>query len=237
MMVLREGLSDAGYLDYLWHIEPPDTMLHRDLGEWPAPWTAAADKYVRLCAVDSRPVQQQSNAGLRSADIVFTGSATLANEVPFLSFIEAEDILKIVDVVLVGNKRHAALSRPRSRYVAPLTPVEERIDELILEEHGLEDLLLERRQQAEWLKQALGSHWDIHLPQPFIGFDLDDGLFVASWQSDSECNTLTIDAMAHTGWYDPWPASESDNPMPGEVDLDTEEAWERLRTALTITKP
>ena len=86
--------------------------------------------------------------------------------------------------------------------------------------------------KALWLKQAMASYWAPHLPQPFIGFDLGDGLFVASWQSDSECNTLTIDAKDRRGWYDPWPATEADNPMPEEVDLEAEETWERLRSAL-----
>ena len=124
-----------------------------------------------------------------------------------------------------------------NRYLTPQTPVAERIGELILEEQGHEGLLLDRKQQAEWLKQVMASYWDIHLPQPFIGFDLDEGLFIASWQSDSECNTLTIDAKERKAWYDPWPASESDNPMPGELDLETEEAWDRLRSALTTTRP
>ena len=140
-------------------------------------------------------------------------------------------------VALSTSKGRAAVRRSRSRYLAPETPVAERIDELILAEQGREDVLLDRRQQAKWLKQAMASHWDLHLPQPFIGFDLDDGLFIASWQSDSECNTLTIDAGERKGWYDPWPAGEDDNPIPEEIDLDTEEAWQRLRTALTTIRP
>ena len=120
----------------------------------------------------------------------------------------------------------------QGRYLAPLTPVSERLDELILEEQGDEDLLLDRQQQVTWLKQAMAQHWGIHLPQPFIGFDLEDGFFIASWQSDNECNTLTIDARQRIGWYDPWPASEDLNPMPEEVDLEAKETWERLRSAL-----
>ena len=237
-MVLHEWPPDTVYSGCLRYVEPWDTKLRHDLDEWPAPWTAAGDQVARLCAVDSRPVQQQSNASLRSAGIVSTGNGTLSNEIYSLSGSEAEEILStIVDVVVVSNKRRAAVSRPRSRYLIPRTPVAERIDELILEEQGQEDLLLDRRQQAEWLKKVMASRWGIDLPQPFIGFDLDDGLFIASWQSDSECNTLTIDAKEHTGWYDAWPSSESDNPMLGEIDLDTEEAWERLRTALTTTRP
>ena len=79
------------------------------------------------------------------------------------------------------------------------------------------------------------AHWGWDLPQPFIGFDLEEGFFVASWQSDSECNTLTIDAKEHKGWYDPWPTGEGENPLPDEIDLTTEAAWVRLRTALMTT--
>ena len=140
-------------------------------------------------------------------------------------------------VALTTSKGRATVGRSRSRYRAPETPVAERIDELILEEQGREDVLLDRQQQAEWLKRAMASHWGVHLPQPFIGFDLDEGLFIASWQSDGECNTLTIDAGERKGWYDPWPVSEGDNPIPEEIDLDTEEAWQRLRTALTTIRP
>ena len=123
-----------------------------------------------------------------------------------------------------------------NRYLTPLTPVAARIGELILEEQGHEDLLLDRQQQAEWLKRIMAFYWGTHSPQPFIGFDLDDGLFILSWQSDNECNTLTIDAKERKGWYDPWPVSEYDNPVPGEIDLETEEAWDRLRSALTTTR-
>ena len=122
------------------------------------------------------------------------------------------------------------------RYNVPQTSVSDRIDELILEESGQEDLLLDRQQQASWLKLTMVLHWGGNLPQPFIGFDLDEGLFIASWQSDNECNTLTIDAKSHKGWYDPWPSDERDNPLPGEINLDTEEAWELLRIALTTTR-
>ena len=97
-------------------------------------------------------------------------------------------------MTLVSDEERADVWLYRDRYIAPETLVAERIDELILEDQGREDVLLDRQQQAEWLKQAMASHWGVHLPQPFIGFDLDDGLFIASWQSDSECNTLTIDA-------------------------------------------
>ena len=82
--------------------------------------------------------------------------------------------------LMVLNKEHPDAEHYRSRYLAPETPVAERIDELILEEQGREDVLLARQQQAEWLKGAMASHWDAHLPQPFIGFDLDEDRFIAS---------------------------------------------------------
>ena len=237
-MVLREEYPDAVYAGRLWHVEPSDTMLRHDLDEWSAPWTAAMDKDVRLYAVGSRPVEQLTNACMRMPGIVSTESISFANEIHLSSLTDERVLLSsIIDAVQLRSKVRIFVGHHLSRYVAPQTPVADRIGEIILEEQGQEDLLLDRRQQAEWLKQVMASHWGIHLPQPFIGFDLDDGLFIASWQSDSECNTLTIDAKEHTGWYDPWPGSESDNPMPGEIDLDTEEAWERLRTALTTIRP
>ena len=150
---------------------------------------------------------------------------------------EARLLSSAGDVALAGDKGRAGVGHYRSRYLAPETPVAERIDELILEEQGREDVLRDRQQQAEWLKRVMASHWHAQLPQPFIGFDLDDGLFIASWQSDRECNTLTIDAGERKGWYDPWPAGEDDNPIPEAIDLDTEEAWQRLRTALTTIRP
>ena len=144
---------------------------------------------------------------------------------PLVSFALVDSAMNSSTVTVVS------LSHP-GRYVAPLTPVSERIGELILEEQGDEDLLLDRQQQASWLKQVMAQHWGIPLPQPFIGFDLEDGFFIASWQSDNECNTLTIDAKERIGWYDPWPTPEDYNPMPEEVDLEAEETWERLRSAL-----
>ena len=238
MLVLHEAPLDEIHSDYSWQVEPSDTMLRYDFDESPATWAAALDKAVCLHAVDSMPVKQRSNARTHLPYIVPTGNISLANESGFPIPVEITELLSsIVDAVLVSKTERISSWRHRSRYLTPETPVAERIDELILEEHGHEDLLLDRQQQAEWLKQVMASHWSPPLPQPFIGFDLDDGLFIASWQSDSECNTLTIDAKEHKGWYDPWPASESDNPMPGEIDLETEEAWERLRSALTITRP
>lgn len=234
---LRGEVSHSVSSGCLWYVEPSGTTLRYGFGEWRAPWTAAGGEDVRLCAVDSMLVQKQSNAALQLPEFVATASDSLANETRLLTPMEAEEAIStLIGVIVVPNKGRSAVAgphSPHSRYLAPLTPAVERIDELILEEQGQEDVLLDRRQQAEWLKQVMSSYWGIPLPQPFIGFDLDDGLFVASWQSDSECNTLTIDAKEHIGWYDPWPASESDNPMPGDIDLDTEEAWERLRIALT----
>ena len=165
--------------------------------------------------------------------ISFGGLLTLSSNLPQEMSISAGNLVAWPS----EERERVGFWHHQSRYLTPQTSVAERIDELILEELGHEDLLLDRKRQAEWLKQVMASNWGINSPQPFIGFDLDDGLFIASWQSDSECNTLTIDAKEHKGWYDPWPASESDNPVPGEIDLETEEAWDRLRTALTTTRP
>ena len=237
MVVLSRGIRYSVSSEFVWYAEPSDTMLRYGIDEWRLPWTAAVVGDTRLCAVDSMLVQQQSNAALKPPEIVSTGSVSLANETHFLSPMEAEEALStLVGVVTVANRGPIAAVRPHSRYLAPSTPVAERIDELILEDQGQEEVLLDRRQQAEWLKQVMAFYWKTALPQPFIAFDLEDGLFVASWQSHSECNTLTIDAKERKGWYDPWPASESDNPMPGDIDLDTEEAWERLRIALTTSR-
>ena len=163
---------------------------------------------------------------------------SLANEIRPSSPSDTEHILSSIldERFLSGNVTVVPVSY-HGRYLNPRTPVAERIDELILDEQGDEDLLFDRQQQAAWLKQVMTSHWAIHLPQPFIGFNLEDGLFVASWQSDSECNTLTIDAKERIGWYDPWPADEDDNPMPGDVDLEAKETWERLRSALMTIRP
>ncbi len=122
------------------------------------------------------------------------------------------------------------------RFVQPTTTVVERIDQLSLA-YPHEQLLRQRRLlQAEWLKQAMARHWGNDLPQPFIGFDLDEGMFIIEWQSDSECNTLTVDAENRTGWYDPWPPGQNDALLATELDLDSEEGWERLRSALTTTQ-
>ena len=124
--------------------------------------------------------------------------------------------------------------RQSGRFLAPDTPPAERIDQLVLVEPGQQHLLPGRTSQAEWLKQVLALHWNPDLPQPFIGYDIDEGTFVAEWLSETECNTLTIDAENHRGWYDPWPSHEA-AVLCKELDLDTEEAWLLLSNALTIT--
>jgi len=183
------------------------------------------------------PVEQQFDASTQLLDIVPIWNVSLANEEPAGVPLDIERLISsIVDVLPVSKKEGVDFFSSQSRYLAPQTPVAERIDELILEEQGDEALLLDRKEQAEWLKQAMASHWALHLPQPFIGFELDDGLFIASWQSANECNTLTIDAKERKGWYDPWPANEGDNLMLEGIDLETEEAWELLRSALTTTR-
>ena len=126
--------------------------------------------------------------------------------------------------------------QPSGRFLAPDTPPADRIDHLVLVEPTQQHLLPRRTSQAEWLKQVLALRWNPDLPQPFIGYDTDQGTFVAEWQSEAECNTLTIDAENHRGWYDAWPSREAVG-LTEELDLDTEEAWLLLSNALTTTKP
>ena len=199
--------------------------------------SAEGYRYYRWDVVNSMPVEQQFDVSTQSLDIVPIWNVNLENGEPVGVPPDIERPLSsIVDVLPVSKKENVDFWSSRSRYLTPQTPVAERIDELILEEQGDEALLLDRKEQAEWLKQAMASHWGLHLPQPFIGFELDDGLFIASWQSANECNTLTIDAKERKGWYDPWPANQDDNPMLEGFDLETEEAWELLRSALTTTR-
>ena len=217
-----------------WQVEPRATMLPYGLEEWRAPWGATVVGEGVLCAAESMLLQPQSNAGLVITDSFATAGARWSNGWYSPSPMETEEMLSaLAGGVCLTNRSPVRIGRLFSRYFVPLTPVVERIDELILEEQGDEGVLLDRQEQVEWLKQALASYWRLDLPQPYMGFDLDEGVFVASWQSDDECNTLTIDAKERIGWFDPWPSVERGNPMPGEIDLDTEEAWERLRIALT----
>ena len=123
------------------------------------------------------------------------------------------------------------------RFVQPTTTVAERIDQLLLSRPHEQRLGRRRRDQAQWLKQAMALYWGNNLPQPFIGFDLDEGMFIVEWQSDTECNTLTVDAEKRIGWYDPWPSGQIDPVLATELNLDSEEGWERLRCALTTTQP
>ena len=235
-----EDLSSASFSACAWHVEPSDTKLHHDFDESLAAWTAGFDKYVFIYAVGSGPMIQRSNVLSRPPTLMSTGSPSLPNKIHVFKILgtteKTELLFSLVPEVPLSNKENVDLLPSYIRYLAPHTPVAERIDALILDEQGNEELLRNRQNQALWLKQVMASHWAPPLPQPFIGFDLEDGLFTASWQSDSECNTLMIDANEHTAWYDPWPATDSDNPIPGEIDLDTEDAWEHLRTALTTTQ-
>ena len=83
----------------------------------------------------------------------------------------------------------------------------------------------------------MAIHWNGDLPQPFIGFDLDEGLFVAEWQSDTECRTLTIDAENRKARYDPWSPDASGRALPEEIDLNQEDGWACLKNVLTGTRP
>ena len=128
------------------------------------------------------------------------------------------------------------IRQPTDRFIAPETPAADRIDQLALAGDDQQHLIPDRVNHAAWLKQALELHWDAELPQPFIGYDSDQGAFVAEWQSETECNTLTINAENRRGWYDPWPGGD-DGELPEELDLDTEQAWQLLRNALTTNRP
>ena len=117
--------------------------------------------------------------------------------------------------------------QPSGRFLTPDTPPADRIDQLVLVEPGQQHLLPHRIGHAEWLKKVLALRWNPDLPQPFIGYDADEGTFVVEWQSEAECNTLTIDAENRRGWYEPWPAPKHAD-LPEGLDLDTEEAWHLL---------
>ena len=235
---LQEERLGTFFSGYAWHIDPIDTKLSLGLDELPLTWASSLDKSVCYYSSGSGSVMQRSNTVALQSDIVSTGSMSLANEALLSSASNIEQVLSsIIHERLLSRTVAVVFLSHYGRYLAPQTPVSERIDELILEEQGNEDLLLDRQQQAVWLKQVVAQHWAPPLPQPFIGFDLEDGFFIASWQSDNECNTLTIDAKERIGWYDPWPATEDDNPMPEEVDLEAKETWERLRSALMTIRP
>ena len=118
--------------------------------------------------------------------------------------------------------------QPGTRFTPPVTTVSERIDQLTIYSP-------DQRQQALWLKKTLEANWAGDLPQPFIGFDEEERAFVAEWQSNTECNTLVIDANKHRGWYHPWPDPVAGK-LAGALDLDTENAWQLLKTALTTTR-
>ena len=122
-----------------------------------------------------------------------------------------------------------------SGFLEPETAAAERIDQLILTHPNQQHLQPRRQSEAVWLKQAMGRYWNGDLPQPYIGFDLDEGLFIAEWHSDTECNTLTIDGGSGKGWYYPWPYGVSGDTTSQELDLNTEEGWQCLRSALTTT--
>ena len=217
-----------------WQVEPWATMLPYGPEKWRAPWGATVLGEGVLCVVESMLLQPQSNAGLVFTDAFATTGDRWSNGWYSPSPMDTEGMFSaLAGGVCLTNRSPVRIGLRVSRYFVPLTPVAERIDELILEEQGDEGLLLDRREQAEWLKQVLASYWRLDLPQPYMGFDLDEGVFVASWQSDDECNTLTIDAKERIGWYYAWPSGERGNPMPGDIDLDMEEAWERLWIALT----
>ena len=116
---------------------------------------------------------------------------------------------------------------PSQRFVSPITPVDERIDQVAA-------YCTDKQHQAAWLKRTLQKHWKGELSQPFVGFDEEQDAFVLVWQSDTECNTLYIEADNHSGTYCPWPDDAPDEPLE-ELNLNTDKAWLFLQNALTGT--
>ena len=123
--------------------------------------------------------------------------------------------------------QHKDTAQTSKRFTPPATPVSERIDQVAAYCTGKEH-------HAKWLKQTLHERWTEELPQPFVGFDEEQDAFVLVWQSDTECNTLYIDADNHSGTYCPWPDNASDEPLE-ELNLNTDKAWLFLQDALTTT--
>ena len=235
-----EGPLGGYFSEFAWRVEPSSTVLRHRLGELPGIWPGDFNQNVLVLPTNSWAMIQQSNPTGLPTQPIPTNNPTFVNGTRIVSPPELEQrISEAIKEVLSSRKEtiySPYLSADPNKYLTPKTPVSRRIEQLILEEDGNEELFLDRQQQAKWLKQIMAAHWALHLPQPFIGFDLEEGFFVASWQSDTECNTLTIDAKEYKGWYEPWPIEEADNPLPDEIDLTTEAAWVRLRTALTTTQ-
>ncbi len=132
--------------------------------------------------------------------------------------------------------QHQTKKKPGARFLKPDTAVADRIDQLILTDPYHRALNERRKKQASWLKRSMALHWNADLPQPFVGFDPDSAHFIAEWQSDTECNTLTIDAESGRAWYDPWSAEAKNPKLSKEFDLNKKEDWECLRNVLTRTR-
>ena len=107
---------------------------------------------------------------------------------------------------------------------APDTPVGERLEQL--------ELHPPRPKEKQWLKQTLATRWPEDLPQPFMGFDEDEGAFTLVWESDSRCNTLNVHADRKTGTYCPWPSNDTEGSLE-DLDLNTDEAWLFLKNDIT----
>ena len=93
----------------------------------------------------------------------------------------------------------------KSRFIPPTTPVAQRIDDVAAYFPGWEDA-------AVCLKAILSHRWPPDLPQPFIGYDNDEGTFVLDWQSDTESHTLYVDTGEMIAAYHPWPDPCSQSP-------------------------
>ena len=116
------------------------------------------------------------------------------------------------------------------RFIQPSTPVDNRIQEL-LTHHP------EQTPQAQRLIQLLHEKWPTPLPQPLVSFDHEEAAFALVWQSNTECNTFYIDAGNQTATYCPYPDDQPpDAPLP-KLNLNSDEAWQFLRNALTLAQP
>ena len=118
-----------------------------------------------------------------------------------------------------------------SKYNIIKTSVSDRIDALMVVDHGNKHLFSVRQEQSDWLKQTILKYWKLDLPQPFISFAIIDGYFVLSWLSDTECNTLTVYPENHTGQYEDWIKGRGIL-LSKNFDLDKKESWEWLEEAL-----
>ena len=179
-----EGPLGGYFSEFAWRVEPSSTVLRHRLGELPGIWPGDFNQNVLVLPTNSWAMIQQSNPTGLPTQPIPTNNPTFVNGTRIVSPPELEQrISEAIKEVLSSRKEtiySPYLSADPNKYLTPKTPVSRRIEQLILEEDGNEELFLDRQQQAKWLKQIMAAHWALHLPQPFIGFDLEEGFFVAS---------------------------------------------------------